>query len=68
LSDKPPVEKQLTVYERISITIFLVLTLGSFVMMIISFFSEKDSKIWEIMLASLISMMAGFLYGVNRTK
>ena len=68
MSDKPPVEKQLTVYERISITIFLVLTLGSFVMMIISFFSEKDSKIWEIMLASLISMMAGFLYGVNRTK
>lgn len=68
MSDKPPVVKQLTVYERISIAIFLVLTLGSFVMMIVSFFAGKDSKIWEIMLASLISMMAGFLYGVNRTK
>lgn len=68
MSDKQPIVKQLTVYERISIAIFLVLTLGSFVMMIVSFFAEKDSKIWEILLASLIAMMAGFLYGVNRTK
>lgn len=66
--EKIPIVKHLSIYERISVAIYLVLTLGSFAMMIVSSFTHQSAAIWYGLLASLISMMAGFLYGVNRPK
>lgn len=68
--------KRLSTLERAALACFLVLFLTSVGMIayyaIVSVANSEvdfmDSLFWQFMLTSLISMMGGFLYGVNRTK
>jgi len=67
--------KKLSGLERGALACFLVLFLTSVGMVtyysIVSISNPEvdfmDGLFWQFMLTSLISMMAGFLYGVNRS-
>jgi len=64
---KPRV-KRLTAIERTGLACFLVAFLASIGMIGYAQVTTTDSLFWQFLLTSLISMMAGFLYGVNRSK
>ena len=76
MSDKDPTIKTYNTLERAALACFLVLFLVSVVMVayygIISTINPDvnfmDSVFWQFTLTALISMMAGFLFGVNRPK
>jgi len=68
MSEKKPNVQKLTGIERASLACFLVLFLASVGMTAYGFITQTDSLFWQFTLASLISMMAGYLYGSNRPK
>jgi len=71
-----PRVKKVNEFERAALACFLILFLTCIGM--ISYYSIiaandpdvnlEDSIFWQFTLTALISMMAGFLYGVNRAK
>jgi len=68
MEKKQPTIKKLNQFERASLACFLVLFLASVGMTVYGHIVQTDTLFWQFTLVSLISMMAGFLYGVNRTK
>jgi len=58
--------KKLSGYERAGLAIILILTIGSFIMMIVSFFMQQDSTIWMTTLLTTLSFIGGLLVGSNR--
>jgi len=76
MQKRKPRAQRLSGFERAALACFLVLFLTSVGMVtyytIVSISNPEvdfmDSLFWQFMLTSLISMMAGFLYGANRTK
>ena len=76
MSDKDPTVKTYNAFERAALACFLVLFLASVGMVtyygVISATNPDvdfmDSIFWQFTITALISMMAGFLFGVNRSK
>ena len=54
--------------ERTILVLVLVITLGSFGMLIYSHLTETDGTIWLQILISVLTGMGGFLIGTNRSK
>jgi len=59
---------KLSALERAALACFLAAFLGSLGMIGYSDVVGGDSLFWKFLLTSLISMMAGFLYGINKSK
>jgi len=55
-------------FERTILALVLVITLGSFAMLIYAFLAEIDGTIWLSILVSMLTGMGGYLVGSNRTK
>ncbi len=59
-------EKKLSAYERVSLTILLILTVGSFIMMAVAFIMKEDATMWAGVLSSTLAFVGGILVGSNR--
>jgi len=68
MEKRKPRVKKLSALERSALACFLAAFLGSLGMIAYLHIVESDSLFWQFFLTSLFSMMAGFLYGSNRSK
>ncbi len=66
MAGRKNLQKKLSGFERAGLAIILCLTLGSFAMMIVSFFMEVDATIWVTTLLSTLTFIGGLLIGSNR--
>ena len=68
MQKRKPRTQKLSGIERAALACFLAAFLASLGMLAYSQIMILESLVWQFLLTSLISMMAGFLYGANRTK
>ena len=59
-------EKKLSAYERAGLIVLLILTVGSFVMMVVAFLMKEDTSIWTAVLSTTLAFVGGLLVGSNR--
>lgn len=59
-------EKKLSAYERAGLLVLLILSVGSFAMMIVAFMMKEDTSIWTAVLSTTLAFVGGLLVGSNR--